>query len=69
MARYSFAVFFIHGYILTYMMELKKRYEIVYQSNLLELMLIAFVVTMVSAIIAHTIKKMIPKYSRMIIGA
>ena len=69
MARYSFAVFFIHGYVLTYIMELKKKYELTYQSNILELILIAFLVTMVSAIIAHIIKKVVPKYSRMIIGA
>ena len=69
MARYSFAVFFIHGYILTAIMNYKEANGIDVQFGIIGLLVITFVITMVSAIIAHTIKKIIPNKSRMIIGA
>jgi peptidoglycan/LPS O-acetylase OafA/YrhL len=69
MARYSFAVFFIHGYILTAIMDFKEANNIEIHTGIIGLLLITFIITMVSAIIAHTIKKIIPNKSRMIIGA
>ncbi|UUV19034.1 acyltransferase [Fusobacteria bacterium ZRK30] len=69
MAKYSFAVFFIHGYLLMNGMELKKVLGLNFQSGILGLLIIAFVITMGSCFIASLIKKVLPKHSRKLIGA
>jgi acyltransferase-like protein len=69
MAKYSFAVFFIHGYLLMNGMELKKALGLNFQSGILGLLTIAFLITMVSCFIASLIKRLLPKHSRKLIGA
>ena len=69
MAKYSFAVFFIHGYLLMNGMELKKVLGLNFQSGILGLLTIAFAITMVSCFIASLIKRLLPKHSRKLIGA
>jgi hypothetical protein len=50
-------------------MSYKEANNIEFNLGIIGLTLVAFTITIVSSFIAHLIKKIIPKYSRMIIGA
>lgn len=63
-ARYSFAIFFLHCYLILW----GERLGGLPKGNILTLLLTTLGISLVSAITAATIKKAIPGYSRRLIG-
>jgi len=63
-AKYSFAIFFLHCYLILW----GERVGGLAQGNVLTLLLTTLGISLVSAVVAATIKKALPRYSRRLIG-
>ncbi len=63
-AKYSFAIFFLHCYLILW----GERIGGLAQGNILTLLLTTLVISLVSASAAFVIKKVLPRYSRRLIG-
>lgn len=68
LAKYSFSIFFFHGYAFVFFKAIDMEY-LPLHSSIYSAILVGFVITLVCLGIAHLIKITVPKYSRILIGA
>ena len=67
-AATSFAIYFIHPFLINIIISLTRRLNIKYSGNIFTLLAATFLVTIVSMAIAYTVKAVLKKKSRYLIG-